>query len=160
MAELGFPLICSMLGEDEISLPVTHVKTVLVTFWDGVRSWRQVMPELLQDFKHDNIPFPHPFTVWVLSFSFCIEWGSLRVQAWSRAMNAPITNPLFPGLLSVLCVQAPLRSPQTTLLPLHSPSDLQRLPGAVSNLWAKGQWDSNVLSLTSLKREIWNKKNN
>lgn len=39
------------------------------------------MPELLQDFGLGTIPFPHPFTVWVLSFSFCIEWGSLRVKA-------------------------------------------------------------------------------
>lgn len=39
------------------------------------------MPELLQDFEHDTIPFPHAFTVWVLSFSFFIEWGSLWVKA-------------------------------------------------------------------------------
>lgn len=56
-------------GWDFSSSP--EVKTVPVTFWDGVRSWRQVMPELLQDFEHDTIPFPPPFAVWALSYSFC-----------------------------------------------------------------------------------------
>lgn len=84
------------------------------------------MPELLQDFEQDTIPFPHPFTVWVLCFSFCREWGSLR-------RNNECTNN-----------QPTVFSFTQCLLPLHDPSDLQTLPGAVSNLWGKGQWDRNV----------------
>lgn len=74
---------------------------VLVTFWDGVRSWREVMPELLKDFRHDTIPFPHPFTVWALSFSFCIEWGSLGVKALER--NNECTNNQPPVLRFAQC---------------------------------------------------------
>lgn len=96
------------------------------------------------------------------SFLFPSAWNGdpCGSKPWSSTMNAPMSNPLMSGLLSVLFVQTHLRSPQTPRLTLHSPSDLRILPGAVSNLWGKGQWDSNIHSLTSLKHEIWNYRNN
>lgn len=118
------------------------------------------MPELLQDFEHDTIPFPHAFTVWVLSFSFFIEWGSLWVKALKQDNECTNNQPTDVRFAQCPFLQAHLRAPQTPLLALHSTSDLQRLPEAVSNLWGKGQWDSNIHSLTSLKHEIWNKRNN
>lgn len=78
-------------GWDFTSSP--EVKTVAVSFWDGVRSWRQVMPELLQDFEHDTIPFPHPFTVWAFSFSFCTEWGSWRAEALEQKNECTNNQP-------------------------------------------------------------------
>lgn len=53
-------------------------------------------------------------------------------------MNAPITNPLMPGLLGVLFVQAHLRAPQTPLLALHSPSDYRDSQGLSQTSGGKG----------------------
>lgn len=51
------------------------------------------MPEILQGFEHDTIPFPHAFIVWVLSFSFCMEWGSLWVKALEQHSECPNEQP-------------------------------------------------------------------
>lgn len=99
------------------------------------------MPELLQDFEHGTIPFPHPFTVWVLSSSFCMEWGSLRAKALEQSSECTIASPLFSGLDTAAAFAQPFR--------------FRDSQGPCQTSGEKG---SGTAMFTSFKHEIWNKR--
>lgn len=141
MTDLGLLSYLLHAGQEWDVTSSTEVKTVPVTCWDGVGSWRQAT---LVSSCETLVKALFLFLILLLCGSFLSfqQNGAPRMVKALKHDDMPTINPLISDLLSVLFRAGPFgnRSPQIPPLALYGPSDLQRK--AIWLLWAG--WSRNT----------------